>query len=131
MLRSSARHLLILAALLLASCRWCGEADDPVASEERIVERWLTAAGARASAGSSTRTRVSLELTWKIASDESWASYQRALLLRPPPAYPPCVQTELALACRRALAGDVFVIDVEAPDRGAHDLVARFRATSF
>jgi hypothetical protein len=50
---------------------------------------------------------------------------------RPLPAYPPCTGDILALVCKRVLVGDVFVIEVGSVDQGAHEFVARFRATSF
>jgi hypothetical protein len=71
-----------------------------------------------------------VRLTWKVTSGQAWSDYQRALLARQPPGYPPCLRGDLTVVCKRTLIGDVFVIEVEAADQGTHELVARFPATA-
>jgi hypothetical protein len=129
---STAACALSLLVVLVPSCRCAIDDTDLVATEQRVVESWLTSTGGSIEPqGGPIRTVLSRELTWKVGSAESWPDYRRALLTQPLAAYPPCREEELRVVCKRTLTGDVFVIEVEAAERGARQFVARFRATSY
>jgi hypothetical protein len=132
--RPRAAGLLTLLALSVPSCRCSDQrARDTVSAEARVVETWLRTAGGRIEkAVGPTATSLTKEITWTLKTAVAWNEYRHALLASPPPGYPRCDAEARRLLCKRALPGDVFVVEVVAAGtEGSEDLVARLRASPF